>query len=88
VSDILNFISRDSSVSMTFELYEAMLYRAKEAERKRIIKLLEEYKCPCYCEVHIVLDPVIALIAANYGEFATVGILGTETVESSTGENK
>ena len=42
MSDILNFISKDSSISMTFELYEAMLYMAKAAERERIIKLLKE----------------------------------------------
>ena len=40
MSDILNFISKDSSISMSFELYEVMLYRAKEAERERIIKKL------------------------------------------------
>lgn len=28
----------------------------------RIIKLLEERKCGCYCEVHMVLDPAIAAI--------------------------
>lgn len=27
-----------------------------------IIKLLEERKCGCYCEVHMVLDPAIAAI--------------------------
>jgi hypothetical protein len=34
----------------------------------RILERLEEYKCPCYCEVHIVLDPVIALIKEENSE--------------------
>ena len=38
MSDILNFITKDSSISMTFEIYETMLYMAKAAERERIIK--------------------------------------------------
>ena len=42
MSDILNFITKDSSISMTFEIYETMLYMAKAAERERIIKLLEQ----------------------------------------------
>jgi hypothetical protein len=43
MSDILNFISKDSSISMTFEMYEAMLYSAKESERKRIIQMLYKW---------------------------------------------
>lgn len=41
--------------------YESYLTGVGE-ERERIIKLLEERKCPCYCEVHMVLDPAIELI--------------------------
>jgi hypothetical protein len=48
------------------DLNDPAYLRGLEAGQKiaeeRIIKLLESYKCPCYCEVHIVLDPVIALI--------------------------
>ncbi len=33
-----------------------------DANQERIIKLLEERKCGCYCEVHMVLDPAIAAI--------------------------
>lgn len=31
-------------------------------EQERIIALLEKRKCPCYCEVHMVLDPAIESI--------------------------
>lgn len=38
------------------------LERGRREEQERIIKLLEERKCGCYCEVHMVLDPAIAAI--------------------------
>ena len=52
MNDILNFITKDSSISMTMEMYEAMIYRAKADERKIIATLLEEheetiYGCRC-----------------------------------------
>lgn len=42
-----------------FEQWEA---RIRKEENEHIIKLLEERKCGCYCEVHMVLDPAIAAI--------------------------
>lgn len=39
-----------------------LLKYGRSQERERIIKLLEERKCGCYCEVHMVLDPAIAAI--------------------------
>jgi hypothetical protein len=36
-------------------------YDAAEIVTKhRIIELLESYKCPCYCEVHSVIDYVVS----------------------------
>lgn len=47
-----------SKVAM-FEEWEA---RIRKEENDHIVKLLEERKCGCYCEVHMVLDPAIAAI--------------------------
>lgn len=47
-----------SKVAM-FEEWEA---RIRKEENEHIIELLEQRKCGCYCEVHMVLDPAIAAI--------------------------
>jgi hypothetical protein len=59
-------VSREEAFQRLADISNAMrqmdIDLGVQQERERIIRLLEEYKCPCYCEVHIVLDPVIALI--------------------------
>ena len=64
VRDAYSSESTDSTyANRMFDLWLAR-YKAKIVAKteERIIKLLEEAKCPCDCEVHGVLDFAIALI--------------------------
>lgn len=53
----------DTSLSVAdSQAISAFADTVRKGEIERIIKLLESRKCPCYCEIHMVLDPAIEAI--------------------------